>query len=985
MSKVIETAQPEGEPKRTSHFHGYVVAIGASAGGLDALERFFQSLPTDLGASYVVIQHLSPDHKSMMANLLGRHTQMPVVTVEHDMRIEPNRVHLIPPASMMSVSGDALRLTPKNPRGLTLPIDLFFTSVAKEFGKHAIGVVLSGTGSDGTRGAVAINDAGGLLLAQEPESAKFDGMPRSAIATGLVDAILPPDELGPRIVEHIHQVPRAKVQTDGRTPGMDRDDAFEETMHLLQHQGGINFREYKPATVMRRLERRMQVRHTPDLANYVRLLDNDRGELAVLRRELLIPVTSFFRDPEAFEILAETVVKTIVAERAENQPIRVWVTGVSTGEEAYTLAILFAEAFDRARRWPNFKLFATDVEQQNVEVGGAGVFSEAITAEISPERLERFFYKRGNHFVVKNEIRQSIVFARHNLLEDPPFTRMDLVSCRNLLIYFRTQAQERALRRIQYALAPGGFLFLGPSETLAELQSDFTAVSSKHKIYRILRHVSLPLDLASTPLAPQATGVPGRRLGRRGHQLASDAAVIDAGQSMLLRGYAPASLLLSSRFELLHVFGEVGDYLRIAEGNATLDVAKLLAAPLAAVAQALLHKGARSGTPLRSDVLTLELSNGVSRRLRLVVRPLAVIQGESHLMLSFEPEPDPDPLPSDGLATRSGMETINLDRETVQRVETLERELNATRESLQATIEELETANEELQATNEELMASNEELQSSNEELQSVNEELYTVNAENQEKIEILNRLNADLDSMAKAAAIATVFVDSSLRLTRFTPEATSLFKIRNGDLGRPIDDFANLLQYPTFIEELHRTVDSGEMLQREIHAANGRVYLARVLPYAVRPGDPRGAVATFVDITTLYDVERMQAVLDSLPEHVAVLDPTGDITLVNRAWREFAMANGDPELKCSGVGANYLSVCDSGSTGDNHGARTALEGIRAVLEGHSPAFSMEYPCHSMQEKRWFAMHVAPIRHVGGGVIVSHINVSQWSNNSDDA
>jgi two-component system CheB/CheR fusion protein len=848
--------------------------------------------------------------------------------------------------------------------------------VAKEFGKHSIGVVLSGTGSDGTRGAVAINDAGGLLLAQEPESAKFDGMPRSVIATGLVDAILPPDELGPRIVEHIHQLPRAKVQSDDRSLGIDRDDAFEETMHLLQHQGGINFREYKPATVMRRIERRMQVRHTPDLASYVRLLDNDRGELAVLRRELLIPVTSFFRDPEAFEAIAETVVKTIVAERGENQPIRVWVPGVSTGEEAYSLAILFAEAFDRARRWPNFKLFATDVEQQNVEVGGAGVFSEAITAELSPERLERFFYKRGNHFVVKNEIRQSIVFARHNILEDPPFTRMDLVSCRNLLIYFRTQAQERALRRIQYALAPGGFLFLGPSETLAELQSDFTAVSSKFKIYRILRHVSLPLDLAATPLAPQAMGTPGARLSRRGHQLASDAAVIDAGQNMLLRGYAPGSLLLSSRFELLHVFGEVGGYLRIAEGNATLDIAKLLAAPLAPVAQALLHKSARSRSALRSDILTLDHPDGTLQRLRLVVRPLDVIQGESHLLLSFEREPDP--LPAETGPGATGIETINLDRETVQRVETLERELTATRESLQATIEELETANEELQATNEELMASNEELQSSNEELQSVNEELYTVNAENQEKIEILNRLNADLDSMAKAAAIATVFVDSGLRLTRFTPEATSLFKIRNGDLGRPIDDFANLLQFPGFIDELHRTVDSGEMLQREIYAANGRVYLARVLPYAVRPGDARGAVATFVDITTLYDVERMQAVLDTLPEHIAVLDSKGTITLANRAWRECAERDAHPRLMHPIVGTNYVAECEAQTAADDRDAlASAVDGVREVLEGRSTSFSMEYTRCTEDGDSQYAMYVAPILHPGGGVIVSHLNLSE--------
>jgi two-component system CheB/CheR fusion protein len=982
MLKPTNANTADRGAEHAGRFKGYVVAIGASAGGLDALERFFKSLPTDLGAAYVVIQHLSPDHKSMMANLLGRHTEMPVVTVEHDMPIEPNRVHLIPPASMMSISGNVLRLTPKNPRGLTLPIDLFFTSLAKEMGRQAVGVVLSGTGSDGTRGAVAINDAGGLLLVQEPESAKFDGMPRSAIATGLVDAILTPDELGPRIVDHIHRVPRAKVQRDWRDKGLDKDDAFEEAMHLLQHQGGINFREYKPATVMRRIERRLQVRHIRDLAHYVRLLDKDRGELAVLRRELLIPVTSFFRDPETFEVLAETVVRTIVAERGDNRPIRVWVTGVSTGEEAYSLAILFAEAFDRVRRWPNFKLFATDVEQQNVEVGGSGVFSEAITAEISPERLERFFYRRGNHFVVKNEIRQSIVFARHNLLEDPPFTRMDLVSCRNLLIYFRSQAQERALRRIQYALAPGGFLFLGPSETLAELQSDFTAVSSKHKIYRILRHVSLPLDLTSTPLAPPKMGVSGRRPGQSVAHPSSDAAVIDAGQSLLLRGYAPPSLLLSSRFELLHVFGEVGDYLRIAAGHATLDVPKLLAPPLAPVAQALLHKTLRSGASLRSDILSLDLPGGGHRRLRLVVRPFAVIQGESHLLLSFEPEPDPEP--TEDLVAPRGMETINLDRETAMRLETLERELNATRESLQATIEELETANEELQATNEELMASNEELQSSNEELQSVNEELYTVNAENQEKIEILNRLNADLDSMAKAAAIATIFVDSELRMTRFTPEATSLFKIRNGDLGRRIDDFANLLQCPSFTEELRRTVDSGEMLQREIHASNERVYLARVLPYSVRPGDPRGAVATFVDITTLHDVERMQAVLDSLPEHIAVLDSNGIISLVNRAWCNFAIANGDPDLKCSGVGASYLSVCESASTSDSDGASVAHEGIRAVLDGRRSELSVEYPCHAPDERRWFAMHVAPIQHADGGVVVSHVDISRWFNLGDD-
>ncbi|MBK1722607.1 chemotaxis protein CheB [Thiocystis violacea] len=982
VNGAVETA-PSTQP-----FKGYVVAVGASAGGLDALERFFQSVPDDTGAAFVVVQHLSPDHKSMMGNLLARHTSMPVVTVEHDMHLEANRVHLIPPASLMTASGNALRLSPKNPRGLTLPIDLFFSSLAREFRGHAIGIILSGTGSDGTRGAVAINDAGGFLLAQEPETAKFDGMPRSVIATGLVDAILPPEQIGPRVLDHMHQIPPPKVRAPAATMEIDRDSAHEEAMHLLQHAGGIDFREYKPATVMRRMERRMQVRQTPDLVNYVRLLSTDRGELATLRRELLIPVTNFFRDPDAFEVLAETAIRTIVADHSGNQPIRAWVAGVATGEEAYTMAILFAEAFEREHRWPSFKLFATDVEPQNIEVAGAGVFSEAITAEISPERLERFFVKRGTHFVVKTEIRQSIVFARHNLLDDPPFTRMDLVSCRNLLIYFRSQAQERALRRLQYALAPGGFLFLGPSESIANMHTDFTAVSSKHKIYRILRHVALPLDASSTPRTRQTLAQTLPRPGGRTQSLATDAALIDAAQGMLLHNYAPTSLLLNQRHDLLHVFGDVGAYLRIGEGSVSLDLARLLPSSLVAIAKALLYKAARDRATLCSEIIGLPLADGRNEQLRLVARPVEPFPGELHLLLSFEPDEPQAPAVTHDSGARTlprapgaaPIETISLDRETAQRLENLERELAATRESLQATIEELETANEELQATNEELMASNEELQSSNEELQSVNEELYTVNAENQEKIEILNRLNADLDGMAKAASIATIFVDPQLRLTRFTPEATTLFKIREGDLGRPLDDFSNLLQYPEFMTELRQTIVSGDMLEHEIRSANGRFYLVRVLPYAVRSGESRGAVATFVDITTLRDVERLQAVLDSLPEHVVVLDPKGVVTMVNRAWRTFASEHGDAELKATGVGADYLAASQTGVLAREPHAQEALAGIKQVLSGEAASFCMEYLGDEQGEQgepRTYLMHVAPIEHASAGVIVSHINITR--------
>ena len=426
--KTVQTETP-------CEFQGYVVAIGASAGGLDALERFFDELAVDSGAVFVVIQHLSPDHKSMMDNLLARHTTMPVLMAENGLEMQANHVYLIPPGKNMTVAGSQLRLVPKNPHGLSLPIDLFFTSLAKEFGNRCIGIILSGTGSDGTRGAVAINDAGGFLLAQDPESAKFDGMPRSVIATGLVDEVMPPESLARRIVGHVKNVMEVSAKGKASEPVELDFDPMESILHLVYQIGGINFKEYKPATVQRRIERRMQIRHVRDLIDYLRLLEGDRNEVLTLKRDTLIPVTSFFRDTETFDLMEKNVIPSIIAEHQEQLPIRIWIAGCSTGEEAYTLSILFAEAFDKLKRWPQLKIFATDVEQTHIDIASAGVYSEAIANELSAERLERFFTHTGSQFVVKNEIRQNIVFARHNILEDPPFTRMNLVTCRNVLIY----------------------------------------------------------------------------------------------------------------------------------------------------------------------------------------------------------------------------------------------------------------------------------------------------------------------------------------------------------------------------------------------------------------------------------------------------------------------------------------------------------------------------------------------------------------------
>ena len=965
-------ADAHATPRPPGRFDGYVVGIGASAGGLDALERFFHDLPIDSGAAFVVIQHLSPDHKSMMANLLGRHTRMPVVTVEDAMRIEPNVVYLIPPGNLMSVAVGQLHLSPKNPRGLSLPIDLFFTSLAQEHGNHAIGVILSGTGSDGTRGAVAINAAGGLLLAQDPETAKFDGMPRSVIVTGLVDEILPPEGLGPRILDHIQHVPHPSlIKPEQPDLPLERDTPMEEILHLLHQQGGVNFRDYKPATVVRRIERRMQVRHVPDLERYLALLESDRSEALTLRREILIPVTNFFRDSDSFEVLAQCIVK-LVRERSDGQPLRIWVAGTSTGEEAYSIAILFAEAFDQIKRWPSLKIFATDVEQQNIEAAGAGVFSEAILAEVSPERLERFFSKRGNHYVVKAEIRQNIVFARHNLLEDPPFTRMDLVTCRNVLIYFKTRAQERALRRLQYAMAAGGSLFLGSSESLGALQQDFSIISSKHKIYSILRHVSLPLESSGNIINRMPGSAKPRTSGFHRPGPTPDSLAIDSGQDQLLREYAPPSLLVSPKHELIHVFGNAQRYLRFPEGSVSLELNRLLPQRLAPIATALLHKAAKDREAIRSDHLALELDEGEKQRLRLVARPLGASETvQPALLLSFESEPAPVD------AVQSDMSTMNVDIETAERMSVLERELAATRDSLQATIEELETANEELQATNEELMASNEELQSSNEELQSVNEELYTVNAENQEKIEILNRLNADLDSMAKAATIATVFVDESLRLTRFTAEASQLFKIREGDIGRPLDDFSHALEHPDFMSELRNTLASGAPFEQEINARNGKCYLTRILAYTLPSGRSRNAVVSFIDVTALSDIHRLQAILDALPDRIAVFDQAGDITLVNAAWRESAAAGGDPDMQRCGPGCGYREACKTCGWLDAETGSKVMAGLEQLLAGRRSAFSLDHAGQTSAAGEGWRLRAGTILGKGGGIVISIDTISQ--------
>lgn len=963
-----------------NHPFSHLVCIGASAGGLDALEKFFHACPPNTGAAFVVVQHLSPDHKSMMSNLLARHTSMPVTTVEDDMAIEGNHVYLIPPGVVMHVTPGHLHLTPKNPHGLSLPIDIFFASMAEVYGKQAVGIVLSGTGSDGTRGAQAIRSAGGLLLVQDPDLAKFDGMPRSVIAAGSADAVLATEELPLRLVAHMTQQPYEQTKLDIARTGFDHlhesdEEALAAILRLVQQHCGIDFAEYKQPTVMRRIERRMQVRHTPSIQQYHELLDNDRSEVITLRRDMLIPVTSFFRDTEAFQTLADKVIAPMVQNKDPGDTIRVWIAGTATGEEAYTVGMLFVEAFERLRRWPNLKIFATDVDQQCIETAGMGQYPETSATEVSAERRERFFTQAGERLVVKSELRQFIVFARHNLLVDPPFTKMDLVLCRNTLIYFKNVAQERALRSLHYALVQGGVLMLGSSESLSPNSEGLEPLSSKHKVFRCVSPVAPTIADRSSGFGGLGTIPPRHAHLHRTRRRSLDVPVGDEGAAALLQAFAPPSMLVNPQQEAVHLYGEVNMYLQPRQGAASLEVNRLLPEGLMPVASALLYKVQRDRVRIESDVVETLLSTGERQRVRLSALPVNGPDDEPMALLCFHRDFAAPPAAPVG-------EAINVDAETIARIGTLERELAATRESLQATIEELETSNEELQATNEELMASNEELQSSNEELQSVNEEMSTVNAEFQEKMLILNRANADLDSMAKAAGVATIFVDQELHITRFSPDATSIFKLKEGDVGRRLDDFAHKLHYPELMDDLALTLRTERMVEREVTTLDKtRTYLLRILPYLIPSTTMRGAVATFVDVTAFHDAQRLQAIIDGLAEHIAVLDPTGTIVMVNAAWERFAKANGDADMTVSGPGCNYLSACKplgvpGGDVSSNGGE--AARGIRQVLEGSLPQFSLEYPCHSPTEERWFVMNVAPIRVKGLGAVVSHVNVTPW-------
>ncbi len=964
---------PEHAPSPPPHRDGdeagcCIVGIGASAGGLEALQRFFDNVPGGSNLAYVVVQHLSPVHKSLMVDLLSKHTEMTVVQAADGMAVERNTVYLLPPAKHMAIEDGRLRLTAKDAGGgMSLPIDIFFTALAQDQGSYAMGVVLSGTGSDGTRGILAIKSAGGFTAVQEPETAQFDGMPRSAIATGQVDATLPPDALPARLIEHARKaLSRARPTPSPRNRDKE-SDPLAQIVASIRSVTGVDFSHYKLATLLRRIERRMNGAGLESMEDYAALLRRNNAEAVSLYKEMLIGVTRFFRDEPAFKALAEKVIPALLANRNPREAIRVWVCGCATGEEAYSIAILFAEAQERLGRSLDVKIFATDIDQDSIETASLGEYPRSIAEDVSQERLARFFTARGDRYVVSRDIRRMVVFAVHNIMRDPPFTKIDLVSCRNLLIYMDTPLQRKVLSLFQYALRQGGFLFLGTSETLGELSAEFHVLDGRNKLFQSLRAGSYRLSRLLVP----TVAAPMVRHGDDGAgQAHEEGAAIDEAIGTLMKAYVPPCLLVNDQMNILHVFGDASSILKVPAGEATLSALKLLPSSVAMVAGTALTRAFRSGDEFALSNIPVKDRDGISA-VSLRVKPFTVRKTGRRFALvlvdpaatSFLPVPDSD---------------FDLNADAAERIRGLEQELMSRGENLQATIEELETANEELQATNEELLASNEELQSTNEELQSVNEELYSVNAEYQAKVEELTEITNDLDNLLRSTEIGTVFLDGDMVIRRFTPAAAGFINIIPRDVGRSITHLSTNIDYPDFIGDIRAVFESHRPIERHVRVGGERWVLTRILPYLTDKNMVAGVVVTFVDVTAAKEAEhRLQTVLNSLPEHIAVIDRDGIITMVNAAWRGFGEGNGAPALDRCGPGTNYLDMCriDNDVEGAEIG-RAVHEGLRKILAGEIGHFTIEYPCHSNAEHRWFLMQACRLNDVTGGVVVSHINIT---------
>jgi len=868
-----------------------VVGIGASAGGLAAIEKFLASMPpdTESGMAVVIVQHLDPNHKSILLDLVKKYTRMQAFKIEDGMQVQPNCVYVIPPNKDLAFLHGRLHLMePGAPRGLRLPIDFFFRSLAQDRHELAIGIVLSGTGTDGTLGLKAIKGEGGMAMAQSPESASYDGMPGSAIATGLVDYVLPPEKMPEQLISFakhafgLKQLPVAEPRTT--------TDSLQKVFIVLRAKTGHDFSLYKKNTVLRRIQRRMAVTQIDSVDNYISYLQNNLTEVERLFQELLIGVTNFFRDPKAFEAITEAVA-TLFAVKPSGGAVRVWVPACSTGEEAYSIAILLQEQANSLKQSCQVQVFATDIDSEAIEKARIGLYPESIAADVSQGRLNQFFTQEASSYRIRKTIRDLVVFAKQDIIKDPPFSKVDLISCRNLLIYMEPELQKKIVPMFFYALNPDGYLFLGSAETVGEYIDLFSVDNKKWKIYRRRNDAAAraalyaPVLIKGAPRVLQAVQPVDREI---------KAGIRDIAERALLDEYTPACAFINADYELLYIHGHTGRYLEFAPGEASLNILRMAREELKPALLAAVRKAVAEKAAVRNNGIRFKVNEDI-HVVNLVVQHVKKPKSAKGLLMVIFEE-----------ATAERCQNTETEQCTVsdrdQLIDDLENELRTTKDYVQATTEELETANEELKSTNEEMQSSNEELQSTNEELetskeelQSVNEELVTVNMELQTKIEELSLVNNDMSNLLAGTGIGTIFVDHKLLIQRFTPATAKVINLIPTDVGRQISDIVpRFMTYETMVRDIKTVLDTLISREEEVQTSEGQWFLMRIQPYRTTENVIEGAVLTFVDITgqkkirdSLSEKEHeLRLLVENMGDIISSMSPDGMYLYVSPSCR---------------------------------------------------------------------------------------------------
>ena len=869
------------KPKETEDFP--VVGLGASAGGLEALEIFFTHMPPDSGIGFVIIQHLSPTYKSMMVSLLSKNTQMTVLEIQDGMTVKTNHVYLNPPnRNVIIINGMLQLMEPVKTGGVNLPIDCFFRSLAEEMGEKAICVILSGTATDGTLGLKAVKGEGGLAVVQDPASAKYDGMPRNAIAAGIVDFILPVEKIPAELVKYVrapYMAPSKKIiVTNGQFANY-----IQKIFALIRSVTGHDLSHYKQTTIRRRIERRMAIHQINKISDFVKYLQQTSSEIDILFKDMLIGVTSFFRDPKAFEVLKQQVLPALLKNKPPNTPIRIWTVGCSTGEEAYSMAILFSEAMDMIKQNYNIQIFASDIDVQAIETARLGTYPDSIVADVSQDRLNQYFVKEDNTYKIKKQIRDMIVFAVQNVIKDPPFSKIDFLSCRNLLIYMDGELQKEVLPLLHYTLNPDGVLFLGPSESIGEFTDLFHPVDSKWKIFHSKKsYDKRPVDYSRIPFYRGAVSDDPHE-----KKTSVETNLQNVAERIILENFSMPGVVVNERYEILNFMGKTDKYLETPVGKASFNILSMAREGLRSRLGSALHNSVRQKRTTIYEAIKIKYNGGI-RIIDLTVRPLTEFAGTpAYLLVMFD-----DKTPSRTSVKKTGKKAEKNDADPV--VSNLERELEATKEHLQTTVEELETSNEELKSTNEELQSLNEELQSTNEELetskeelQSTNEELVTVNTELQSKVEELSRMNNDINNMLASTDIGTIFLDIHLNIQRFTPAMTNIFNLIQTDLNRPISHITTKIRYDHLEKDSKAVLDNLMMKEVQVQDTDGNWYSMRIAPYRTRENVIDGIVITFMDITKIKQGEtalrRLATVVRDSNDAITVQDLKGNITEWNK------------------------------------------------------------------------------------------------------